>query len=100
MCELKPSPSVFLLKQEGDFQGRRPRCLRPSARGRNRARELGRLVQATGLALLFTRATSTTSDSNRRPSRTLPNTHWKGKRVTHITRVRASLPLAGSFKRK
>lgn len=48
---------------------------------------LGECWQATGMALLSMRVTSRSqsqSDSYRRPSRTLPYTHWK-KRVTHVT---------------
>lgn len=39
----------------GDFQGRRPRFLRPNARGRNRALELGEYRPATEMALLSMR---------------------------------------------
>lgn len=42
----------------GDFQGRRPRFLRPNARGRNRALELSEYRQATEMALLSMRVTS------------------------------------------
>lgn len=93
-----PHPVSSLNKTGGRFPGQEAEIAQAfSAQRRNRVRESGERRQATGASFVVHAGDlpiSIPSESNRRSSRTLPHTHWKEKRVTHVTRVRASLAVA------